>query len=289
MGVVVRYGTPRAGAGGASVKDGARVVLVVVDGLRAGEAESCLGFTQAFVAARGGLRMEFDAELPCLSRPLYATLLTGRTPVETGITSNAIVRRLELPTVFGACRKAGLRTAAAAYHWFSELYNEAPFTPMHRVTCDDALPIQRGLFYWRDDYPDDHLFADAEWLRAMHDPHFLLVHPMGVDNAGHVHGGNSWHYRAAARGADDLLARHVPGWVEAGYTVVITSDHGMGLDGMHGGPGELERRVPFFVVGPRIIPRSGAKPKQTDVAGAICALLGLEGHSLPASGGIYHA
>lgn len=257
-----------------------RVILVVLDGLRAGEARSCLGFTQAFVAARGGLRTELDAELPCLSRPLYATLLTGKTPVETGITSNAIVRRVELPNVFGACRAAGLRTAAAAYHWFSELYNEAPFTPARRMTHDDALPIQRGLFYWRDEYPDDHLFADAEWLRTTHDPHLLLLHSMGVDNAGHVHGGDSRQYRAAARQADDLLACHAPGWVEAGCTVVITSDHGMGLDGMHGGPDELERRVPLFAVGPSVMPDSGLTLKQTDIAGAICNLLGLEGHGL---------
>lgn len=263
------------------MRDEARVILVVLDGLRAAEARNCLGFMQAFTEAHGGLRTELDAELPCLSRPLYATLLTGRTPVESGITSNAIVRRVGLPNVFDLCRAAGLRTAAAAYHWFSELYNEAPFTPACRLTSDDGLPIQRGLFYWRDAYPDDHLFADAECLRAAHDPHFLLVHSMGVDNAGHVHGGDSRQYRAAARQADDLLARYLPAWLGAGCTILVTSDHGMGLDGMHGGPGEMERRVPFFAVGPGIAPVSEVALRQTEIAGAVCDLLGLQGHGLP--------
>lgn len=263
------------------MRNEAKVVLVLLDGLRASEARSCLGFAQAFVAARGGVHAELDAELPCLSRPLYATLLTGKTPVESGITSNAIVRRVGLPNVFDLCRGAGLRTAAAAYHWFSELYNEAPFTPARRLTREDGLPIQRGIFYWRDDYPDDHLFADAECLRAAHDPHFLLVHSMGVDNAGHGYGGDSRQYRAAARKADDLLARYVPGWIASGRTVIVTSDHGMGLDGMHGGPGEAERRVPLLAVGPGIAAEGGtAALRQTEIAGTICDLLGIGGHGL---------
>lgn len=257
------------------MRERARVILVVLDGLRAAEARRCLGFMQALVAARSGVHVEMDAELPCLSRPLYATLLTGRTPVQNGITSNAIVREVGLPNVFASCRAAGLRTAAAAYHWFSELYNQAPFRPVHRVTSDDALPIQRGLFYWRDEYPDDHLFADAECLRLAHDPHFLLVHSMGVDTAGHVHGGDSRQYQAAARHADDLLARYLPGWLEAGCTVVVTSDHGMGLNGMHGGPEEAERRVPLFAVGPGIAPGAMAGLSQTGIAAALCGLLGV--------------
>ena len=258
-----------------------KVILVVIDGLRATEAQRSFGFVPAFVAARGGCATTLAAELPCLSRPLYATLLTGKTPVDSGITSNAISRTLALPHVFGLVRAAGLRTGAAAYHWFSELCNEAPFRPAHRITNDTARPIQHGLFYWRDEYPDDHLFADAECLRAAHDPHLLLIHSMGVDHAGHKHGGESRAYQAAARGADDLLARAMPEWWAAGYTVIVTSDHGMGPDGMHGGPGDAERIVPFYAVGPGVAPGDWTMLAQTDIAGLVCNVLGIAAHGLP--------
>jgi hypothetical protein len=69
-------------------------------------------------------------------------------------------------SVFHYAREAGLGTAAAAYHWISELYNRSPFDPLRdRHTDAPKLPIQHGLFYWNDHYPDSHLLADAENLR----------------------------------------------------------------------------------------------------------------------------
>ncbi|WP_174010662.1 hypothetical protein [Rhizobium rhizogenes] len=57
--------------------------------------------------------------------------------------------------------------------------------------------IQHGTFYWQDHYPDDHLFADADDLLRRHNPDFLLLHPMSIDDVCHRHGGNSRQYRDA--------------------------------------------------------------------------------------------
>ena len=59
-----------------------------------------------------------------------------------------------------------------------------------------------GSWYFEDDYPDSHLLADAEDLRTRHAPDLLFVHPMGLDNAGHVHGGGTDAYKLAARKLD---------------------------------------------------------------------------------------
>jgi len=249
-----------------------RLVFVLLDGLRLDVADACMGYMQAEAADQ--TRLAVTAELPSLSRPLYETLMTGQPPVRSGIVGNTTVRRSRHPSVFDHCRRAGQTTAAAAYHWFSELYNHAPFDPAHRITHDPGAAIQHGMFYWRDGYPDDHLFADAEALRQQHDPHFLLVHSMGIDDAGHRHGGNSAQYRKAARTADELLSRTLPGWIAAGYTVVVTSDHGMGDDGMHGGPSPAETQVPFWLFGAGPMPR-GITLRQTEIAGTVCALLGV--------------
>lgn len=249
-----------------------KLIFVLIDGLRLDTALTCLGYVQAEAAAAGRACVPVRAALPSLSRPLYETLMTGVAPAQSGITSNAIVRRSRNTSIFDRCRDAGLVTAAAAYHWYSELYNQAPFEPRHRITHDPALAIQHGMFYWRDDYPDDHLFADAEALRTGYDPDFLLLHPMATDNAGHMHGGASREYRAAARRADDLLARHMPAWLDAGHSVIVTSDHGMSDCGMHGGPEDHETLVPFWLFGGPPPPDGFA---QTEIAGMACTLLGL--------------
>ena len=71
---------------------------------------------------------------------------------------------------------------------------------------------------------------------------------MGLDNAGHVHGGESSAYDFAARKLDMALALLLPHWLADGYDVVLTSDHGMHADRMHGGDTPAERAVPFVWV-----------------------------------------
>ena len=92
-------------------------------------------------------------------------------------------------SIFSFAHAQELTTAAAAYHWISELYNRAPFDPVRdRFTHDSSMAIQNGLFYWQDHYPDDHLYAEAEYLRTHYNRDFMLVLSMNVDNAGHHFG-----------------------------------------------------------------------------------------------------
>lgn len=258
-----------------------KVILVVLDGLRYDAARTCLGYLEGLVAAGRADVRKLTCELPALSRPLYETILTGRIPADHGIVSNTIVRRSEGDNLFARCRAAGLSTAAAAYAWVSELYVEAPFdTHRHRLLLDGDGDIAHGLFYWDDDYPDSHLFAEAEWLVRARDPDFLLLHPMNVDSTGHRFGGGSTEYRNAARHQGDLLARHLPGWLARGRKVIVMADHGMGDDGNHAGPVPAETEVPFYTVGFRI---PAAYPlRQTEVAGLVCRLLGVEAGRIPA-------
>ena len=171
---------------------------------------------------------------------------------------------------------AGLTTAAAAYHWVSEFYNRTPFIASRdRHTDDQALAIQHGHFYWNDHYPDSHLFADAESLRCKHTPDFLLVHPMNIDDAGHKHGLDSAPYRNSARSADIILADYLQGWLDADCQVLVTADHGMNNDRSHNGLLPEEREVPLFVLGSAFNLSATASPKQTELCGTVCELLGV--------------
>lgn len=258
-----------------------KVILVVLDGLRYDAARTCLGYLEGLVAAGRADVRKVTCELPAMSRPLYETILTGRAPVDHGIVSNGIQRRSRGDNLFARCRAAGRTTAAAAYHWVSELYVSTPFDPHRdRILLDGTGDINHGVFYWSDGYPDSHLFADAEWLIRARDPDFLLLHPMNVDDAGHKHGGASTGYRDAARIQGDLLARYLPGWLETGRQVIVMADHGMGDDGNHAGPVPTETDVPFYTVGFAVEP--GRIIRQPEVAGLICRLMGIAPGALPA-------
>ncbi|MDN0083308.1 alkaline phosphatase family protein [Crenobacter sp. SG2305] len=258
-----------------------KVILVVIDGLAWQVAHDGMGYLQGLREAGLASLYRLECALPSLSRPLYECILTGVPPVESGIVHNDVVRLTSQESIFSLARASGRKTAAAAYHWVSELYNRAPYDAVRdRFTDDATLPIQHGVFYHCDDYPDDHLLVDAESLRRRHAPDFLLIHPMNVDDAGHRYGLDSAQYRNAGRRFDKLLSTYLPHWLAEGYQVLVTSDHGMNNDRTHGGLLPEERQVPLFLLGNRFSHRPEAPVRQTELCGIAADLLGLS-HNKP--------
>ncbi|MFF7707943.1 alkaline phosphatase family protein [Pseudomonas sp. NPDC007930] len=258
-----------------------KVILVILDGLAYQVATHAMGHLQAYVQAGRAQVYRLQCELPALSRPLYECILSGAAPIDSGIVHNDVTRLSNQRSLFHLARAAGRSTAAAAYHWVSELYNRSPFDAVRdRHTEAPELPIQHGHFYYADHYPDSHLFVDAESLRLRHAPDVLLVHPMNIDDAGHQHGLDSPQYRNAARRADILLADYLAGWLAAGYQVLVTADHGMNADRSHNGLLPEEREVPLFVFGEGFSLNPNARPRQTELCGTVCSLLGIP-HTKP--------
>lgn len=256
-----------------------KVILVLIDGLAWQVARDCMGYLSGLCEAGQSTRYKQQCALPSLSRPLYECILTGVNPIESGVVHNQVSRLSTQQSIFHLARSANLRTAAAAYHWVSELYNRSPYDQIRdRHTHDETLPIQHGIFYHSDHYPDDHLLLDGEWLRRQYEPHFLLIHPMNVDDAGHQAGLNSAEYRNRVRRTDMILSVFVPQWISDGYQIVITSDHGMNDDHTHGGMLDCERDVPLWVIGDAFSHDKRACPQQTDLCGVMASVLGIPHH-----------
>jgi predicted AlkP superfamily pyrophosphatase or phosphodiesterase len=223
-----------------------RLAVILVDGLRDDTARLCMGYLRALEEAGRARWSTLRCELPSLSRPLYATVISGRRPVDHGILSNANIGVRLDDTLFDDVATQGGTSAVAAYDWFYELLAGERFEPArHRTAACASRGVVAGSWYFEDDYPDSHLLADAEDLRRRHAPDLLFVHPMGLDNAGHLHGGGTDAYALAARKLDMAFGLLLPHWLADGYDVVVTSDHGMGADRMHGGSAPEERAVPF--------------------------------------------
>ncbi|MEM5527852.1 alkaline phosphatase family protein [Gammaproteobacteria bacterium AS21] len=267
-----------------------KVILIILDGLEYSVGEQCMGFLQALREQQQATLYKLQCELPSMSRPLYEAILTGVPPVVSGIVHNDIQRLSTEQSVFSLAAANGLTTAAAAYHWFSELYNQSPYSAKRdRMTQDPAKAIQYGCFYHENHYPDNHLYADANWLINQHKPDFLLVHPMNIDDAGHRSGWDSAKYRNTARHSDAALSEYLPDWLALGYQILVTSDHGMNNDQSHGGTLAQERMVPLYVLGQAFSHDSSARPKQLEICGTICQLLGITAANKPVASGLLSA
>jgi len=254
-----------------------KVILILIDGLGYQTSVNHCGYLEARVASGTARRTRLVAELPSMSRPLYETVHTGVAPVVHGITSNDTVQCSKMPNIFGEVRRAGGGTAAAAFSWFSELYNSAPFDRMREaVQLDGDGAIQHGVFYEAEDTPDREVFQSASALLHRHAPDYMLLHPMASDHIGHKYGGDSRQYRTNATRVDTLVAEFAPAWEGLGYRIMVTADHGMNADGYHGGSLDDVRHIAFYDFGAVEPGASDRDASQTAVAPTVLAAMGLD-------------
>jgi predicted AlkP superfamily pyrophosphatase or phosphodiesterase len=241
----------------------------VIDGLRNDTAAAQMGYMEHLVEHGQAQRNIVIAEMPSMSRPLYETIQTGLPPYMHGVVNNNIVRRSTAPNVFEIARAHGRVTAAAAYWWVSELYNAVPYDPAAHGDVDEPNnTIQHGRFYMSDSFPDLELFLQAERMVRRYEPDYLLVHPMGMDNTGHQFGAHSREYNNHAIAVDQILASLIPGWLERQYNILVTADHGMNENHMHGGSGADVRQVPLYT----ILSSASAPPAPTEARGPVSQL-----------------
>ncbi|MEN8173987.1 MAG: alkaline phosphatase family protein [Chloroflexota bacterium] len=255
-----------------------KVVLVLSDALRYDAAVEGMGYLGHLVEIKTASLYKVIGELPSMSRPMYETVHTGTYVSEHGVVSNDVVRRSKMPNIFQSARDAGKVTAAVAYSWFSELYNTAPFDKIdHKEVDDESLLIQHGRFYFDDAYPDPELFTTAGMLVRRFSPDYILLHPMGMDDIGHKHGSDSPQYRIQAIRQDIYMSNLIPEWLELGYNIIVTGDHGMNADHVHGGTTDVERHVPLFLIQPGVPGEgdTGEVVSHLQIAPTVCKLLGI--------------
>ena len=255
-----------------------KVILVLSDALRYDTAVANMGFLGHLLESKLASLYKIVGELPSMSRPMYETIHTGTPSSVHGIVANSIVRRSTMPNIFQSVTRAGEVTAAAAYYWVSELYNRAPYNRIDdKETDDEKLFIQHGRFYTQDEYPDIELFMSAAHLVRKYSPAYLLLHPMGMDYHGETYGSDSREYRNHAIHQDAWLAPLIQEWMERGYSIMVTGDHGINKDGAHGGTTPEQREVPLFMIQPNIKGRgdTGQIISQLQIAPTILTLLNI--------------
>lgn len=255
-----------------------KTIFVLLDACQFEAGTRNLGYLEHMIDYCQGAKYKVRGELPSLSKPMYATLLTGLPAYRHGIVCNDIPQHLTCENVFSLCKAGGGVTAAAAYYWVSELYNRAPFDRYReRIQIKSGGDIDYGIYYWEDTYPDSHLFAEGEYLRRAFAPDFIMYHTMAIDEWGHVKGAGSAEYEMAVMAAGHLLAMRLPEWLQEGYQVVITADHGMNELGIHGGTDAIQRDTPLYIFSDSVEKGrfDDTYISQLNIAPLLCRLLGI--------------
>lgn len=255
-----------------------KVILILSDALRYDAAVAGMGYLGHLVELKLASLYRVTGELPSLSRPMYETIHTGLPVYEHGIVANSVVRRSTKPNLFQLAAQAGKVTAAAAYFWFSELYNRTPYDVIDDREIDDLeRPIQHGRFYTQDEYADLEVFYAGATLVRKFEPDYLLIHPLGMDVVGETYGADSSEYRNRAIRQDIWLAPLITEWMGLGYNILVTGDHGINADKMHGGTTAEMREVPLYSILPGFAGRgnTGEQVSQLQIAPTICRLLGI--------------
>jgi predicted AlkP superfamily pyrophosphatase or phosphodiesterase len=100
---------------------------------------------------------------------------------------------------------------------------------------------------------------------------------MAVDEWGHMKGADSAEYANAVAAVGHLIAARMPEWLQTGYQVVVTADHGMNNLGIHVGTEPAQREVALYIFSDKV--ENGRFEEnyisQLNVAPMVCRLLGI--------------
>ena len=254
-----------------------RVVLVIIDGLGADEAQ--LPFLDEL--GHRGVAATASVPYPTISRPNYVTILTGVPPRDSGVRTNRVRAPVALDSLMDRVRAAGLHVATASdYGMVASLFVHGTPSIMNVEwrEAGDRLSPPPPLTWPFDDVRrlatlDTLGPALAELVAG--DAAFIPVLVLDVDRAGHAAGVGD-EYRAAATAVDQMLRTALAGLDLTRDAVIITADHGHVARGGHGGTEPEVSHVPLVLAGSGIV--AGDRPRDArlvDLAPTIAALLGV--------------
>lgn len=252
-----------------------RIVLVVIDGLRADALTAAPTPEIDRLIARGASTMTAQAVMPSVTLPCHVSIFYGTLPTQHGVTSNTWqTPRTPETGLLQLAHQAGLDTAA--------LYTWEPLR-------DLAPPGTLDLAYLRRlGEPEDNRVYEIADLAAQYlacSQHALaFVYLEATDQAGHRFGWMSERYLDAVVKCDRAIGTIVAALEQAGTLsetiILVTSDHG-GHDTHHGTAMQEDLTVPWIIAGPGIRARHGIR-QDIDITATAPTLLHLLGIDIPA-------
>jgi len=244
------------------------------------------GNLEGWVASGAARRWKMRSVLPSTSGPCYASIHTGVTPQVHGILSNEVRFRVQQPDLFSEISRAGGKTGAVTHSYWSEFFRSFPFDPVDDLEYDEAAgPIHHGRFHTMTGYGHDNqmtpcdadLFGTLTLLTRRFSIDYGILHTCTLDSMGHRFGHDNIHMDKACFTADAMLAAFLPVWLQSGYEVIVTADHGQTDRGHHGGHEDLQQEFALYYFGKGKGPtqKEGEWLDQLQLAPSILSRLGV--------------
>ena len=231
-----------------------RILLIGVDGVRWDiAAEQEVGSTLQKLAGEGHW-FSMHMEVPTISAPGWASILTGSTHAEHGLRDNSCVggRTWNCPDFLSQAfyRDQSTRTFAAA--GWPVLVDPSGLGPIiHPRIEQQYAGLHRVIARDGETYGYERIDAEiADFtLAAVRSGSFDVgfMYCCSVDDAGHVYGLMGSEYRKAIQSVDQHIERVVSAVEQRAtnydedWLIVVTTDHGHVDEGGHGGSSERER------------------------------------------------
>jgi arylsulfatase A-like enzyme len=250
------------------------VILVSIDGLRPDAIAAFHAPTLSTLLREGSYTLQAQTILPSKTLPSHTSMLTGEPPDRHGVLWNNTFEdqpgTLEIPTIFGAARARGYRTAA--------FFSKAKFS---HLQVPGTLDYSQAPGGWFGRWSSADTVTDVEKHLATHAPNLLFVHLTDPDAAGHAYGWMSAQYGRGVLRADDalkrLLAAAEKAYGRGEFTLIVTADHG-GNGKDHGSDHPLDVTIPWIAWGRGVTPGPirSAVVRTMDTASTVLFLLGVD-------------
>lgn len=260
-------------------------LLIILDGQPWRAARRLNGNLEGWVHSGDARVWKMRSVLPSISASCYASIHTGVTPQVHRVVSNETVHRLTLKDVFSQVVSAGGKTGAVSHSFWSEMFHRAPWDSVRDLEYDDPKGlINHGRFHTMTGAngditmtpADDDLFATLTMLTERHAIDYGLYHSCTLDSLGHRFGHDCVQMDGACSKLDATLAKYLPRWLNAGYEVAVTADHGQSDRGHHGGRGEDQQDVAFYWFGGGDGPEADTVLDQLALAPTLLGRMGAE-------------
>ena len=123
---------------------------------------------------------------------------------------------------------------------------------------------------------DVDLFATLTMLTERFAIDYAILHTCTLDSMGHRFGHDCHEMDHACYAMDGMLAAFLPRWLDSGYEVIVTADHGQTDRGHHGGREDLQQDFALYYFGAAKGPKEEVLLDQLQLAPSILKRLGVK-------------
>ncbi|MFZ1814153.1 MAG: alkaline phosphatase family protein [Rhizobiaceae bacterium] len=262
-----------------------KLLLIILDGVPWRNFRTYFGNLEGWVLNGQARVWKHRSVVPSISGPCYASIHTGTPPQVHGVLGNEIRSRINQPDIFSQVAAAGGKSGAVAHSYWSEFFNRYPFDFVRDIEYDEEKgPIHHGRFHTMTGYGRDNqmtpcdadLFATLTMLCVRHSIDYGILHTCTLDSMGHRFGHDCLQMDNACLHMDTMLAAFLPKWLEMGYEVIVTADHGQTDRGTHGGHQDLQQETALYYFGKARGPASETVIDQLQIAPTVLKRLGIK-------------